>query len=139
MELSSYFIPPSRILSSSPQLSHPLSFSSLLSLLRGFDHFMSCPLRCLVLCNEGLVPLHAYSVLSRPYQCLAPCNVRPSSLDGYCLVVLHLVHVRTYQRSTYWMVTIIHTWKKLPLIILDRRRTSNGCISSLLITIDQSI
>lgn len=96
--------------------SHPLSltlsFSSLLSLLRGFDHFTSCPLQCLVLCNEGLVLLRAYSVLSCPFLCLVPCNVCPSLLGSYCLVMLHPVQLCSYQRSIYWIVTIIHTWKK---------------------------
>lgn len=118
MELSSYFILPSRSffrpLPNSRATCPPRRHSHLfLSLLRGFDHFMSRPLQCLVLCNEGLVSLHVCGVLSRPYSCLAPCNVCPSSLAGYCLVMLHLVHVCTYRSSTYWTGPITHTWKKL--------------------------
>lgn len=107
MELPSYFISLLHILSSSVQLILSLTqaFSSLLSLLRGFDHFMSRPLQCLVLCNEGLVPLHANSVLSRPYLCLALCNLCPSSLSCYCLVLLYLVHECSDQRSTYLTIT----------------------------------
>lgn len=79
------FCPHSFVLFSTPS-PVPHSVLSLTSQERKFDHFMSCPLQCLVLYNDGLVPSCSHSVLCFPF-CLHPCNVCPWSPGSYCLPI----------------------------------------------------